>query len=293
MAEAELMVKEATPKKVMALASRKYTNEERIKKDEDELEKLLAEQKGEAKEEEEVKEAKEPEPTTAEEKTFKKRYGDLRRHSQQKETDLQEQINLLRTQLDSATKKQIKLPKSDEDIEEWTKQYPDIAAVVETIAIKKSKEQSKELEDRIKKINEMHDSATKEKAEVELLKIHPDFVDIRENDDFHNWAEEQPKWVQQALYENDDDAKSAARAIDLYKADMGISKKKVASSKDAAFATNTKASRSKPLSNDESSYLRESQVQQMSSAEYEKRSDEVMDAIRTGKFVYDVSGSAR
>ena len=293
MAEAEVMTKEATPKKLMALASRKYSIDDKIQNDQEELNKLLAEQKGESEEvKEEVKEAKEPEPTTAEEKTFKKRYGDLRRHAQQKETDLQEQINQLRTQLDSATKKQIKLPKSDEDIEEWTKQYPDIAAVVETIAIKKSREQAKDLEDRIKQIDEMQHSATKEKAEVELLRLHPDFAEIRESDDFHNWAEEQPKWVQQALYDNDTDAKSASRAIDLYKADKNIGKKK-ADTKDAAFATNTKSARTKPQTNDESSYLKESQVQKMSSAEYEKRADEVMEAIRTGKFVYDVSGSAR
>ena len=287
-AQAKVMVQDATPKKVMALASRKYSREDKIQKDQEELDQLIAVNKGEVKEE--VQE--EPEPTSAEEKTFKKRYGDLRRHTQQKEADLQEQINQLREQLDSATKKQIKLPKSDEDIEAWAKEYPDVAGIVETIAIKKSKEQSKELEDRIQKINEMQESATKEKAEVELLKIHPDFVDIREDDDFHNWAEEQPQWVQKALYENDDDAKSAARAIDLYKADRSIGKKKP-SSKDAALATNPKSTRTKPQTNEESTYLRESQVQKMSSQEYEKRADEVMEAIRTGKFIYDLSGSAR
>jgi len=289
MAEAEVMVQDATPKKVMALASRKYSRDDKIKKDEEELEQLIAENKGEVKEE---AEEQEPEPTSAEEKTFKKRYGDLRRHAQQKESDLQEQINQLKEQLDSATKKQIQLPKSDEDIEAWAKEYPDVAAIVETIAIKKSKEQSKELEDRIQKINEMQESATKEKAEVELLKLHPDFVDIREDDDFHNWAEEQPQWVQKALYENDNDAMSASRAIDLYKADRNISKKKT-SSKDAALATNPKSTRTKPQTNEESTYLRESQVQKMSSQEYERRADEVMEAIRTGKFIYDVSGSAR
>ena len=287
-AQANVMVKDATPKKVMALASRKYSRDDKMKKDEEELEQLIAENKGEVKEE--VQE--EPEPTSAEEKTFKKRYGDLRRHAQQKEADLQEQINQLRDQLDSATKKQIQLPKSDEDIEAWAKQYPDVAGIVETIAIKKSKEQSKELEDRIKKINEMQESATKEKAEVELLKLHPDFVDIREDDDFHNWAEEQPQWVQKALYENDDDAMSAARAIDLYKADRNIGKKKT-NSKDAALATNPKSARTKPQTNEESTFLKESQVQKMSSQEYERRADEVMEAIRTGKFIYDVSGSAR
>ena len=289
MAEAKVMVQDATPKKVMALASRKYSRDDKIKKDEEELEQLLAEQKGEVKEE---AEEQEPEPPSAEEKTFKKRYGALRRHAQQKEADLQSQIDQLRTQLDESTKKQIKLPKSDEDIEAWAKEYPDVAGIVETIAIKKSREQSKALEDKLKQIDEMQVSATKERAEVELLKLHPDFVDIREDDDFHNWAEEQPKWVQQALYENDNDAKSAARAIDLYKADRNIGKKK-STSKDAAFATNTKSSRTKPQTNDESSYLKESQVQKMSSQEYEKRADEVMEAIRTGKFVYDVSGSAR
>ena len=289
MAEAKVMVQDATPKKVMALASRKYSRDDKIKKDEEELEQLIAENKGEVKAE---AEEQEPEPTSAEEKTFKKRYGDLRRHAQQKEADLQTQIDQLRTQLDESTKKQIKLPKTDEDIEAWAKEYPDVAGIVETIAIKKSREQSKALEDRIKEIDEMQISATKEKAEVELLKLHPDFVDIREDDDFHNWAEEQPKWVQQALYENDNDAKSAARAIDLYKADRNIGKKK-STSKDAAFATNTKTSRTKPQTSDESSYMKESQVQKMSSQEYEKRADEVMEAIRTGKFVYDVSGSAR
>ena len=288
-AQANVMVKDATPKKVMALASRKYSRDEKIKKDEEELEQLIAENKGEVKEE---AQEQEPEPTSAEEKTFKKRYGDLRRHAQQKEADLQEQINQLKEQLDSATKKQIELPKSDEDIEAWTKKYPDVAGIVETIAIKKSKEQAKELEDRIQKINEMQESATKEKAEVELLKLHPDFVDIREDDDFHNWAEEQPQWVQKALYENDNDALSAARAIDLYKADKNIGKKKT-SSKDAALATNPKSTRTKPQTNEESTYLKESQVQKMSSQEYEKRADEVMEAIRTGKFIYDVSGSAR
>ena len=138
----------------------------------------------------------------------------------------------------------------------------------------------------------MREKTNRDRAEVELMTAHPDFADIRESDEFHNWAEEQPKWVQQALYDNDTDAKAASRAIDLYKADKGISKKK-SSNNDAAFATNTKSTRTKPQTNEESSYLKESQVQKMSSQEYEKRADEVMEAIRTGKFIYDVSGSAR
>ena len=49
----------------------------------------------------------------------------------------------------------MKLPKSDEDLETWAKEYPDVAGIVETIAIKKAKEQSQILEKRIKEIDEM------------------------------------------------------------------------------------------------------------------------------------------
>jgi hypothetical protein len=188
----------------------------------------------------------------------------------------------------------MKLPKSDEDIEQWASDYPDVAAIVETIAMKKAKEQSSAIEERLKVIDDMHNSATKEKAEATLMQMHPDFDEIRDSDDFHEWAEEQPKWVQDALYENDNDARSAARAIDLYKADRNISKDtKGKNDKGAAEAVAPKNKRSKPQSDEASTYLRESQIEQMSAQEYEKHADEIMDAIRSGKFIYDVSGSAR
>ena len=287
---AEIMAEEMQPQKKVAFANRKYTNEEKRKMEEDELEQMLKEQKGEV---EETEQPEEEEPTTAEEKTFKKRYSDLRRHQQKQAEEFKTELAELKRQLADATKKEMKLPKSDEDIETWAKDYPDVAAIVETIAMKKASEQSSALEERIKAIDEMQMSATKEKAEAELMRLHPDFDEIRDSDEFHEWAEAQPKWVQDALYENDNDARSAARAIDLYKADMGIGKKKPKSDKDAAKSVSTKNSRSKPQENEESSYLKESDVQRMSAAEYENRSDEVMEAIRSGKFIYDVSGSAR
>ena len=147
---------------------------------------------------------------------------------------------------------------------------------------------------RMKASDEMQLAATKEKAEAELMRLHPDFGDIRDSDDFHEWADEQPRWVQEALYENEDDAKSAARAIDLYKSDRNISKAKSSKNgKGAAEAVNTKNTRTKPQENEASSFLKESDVQKMSPQEYEKQSDEIMEAIRSGKFIYDISGSAR
>jgi len=290
MSEQQIMAEEMQSPKKVAFANRKYTNEERLKKEEEELEQLLAEQKGET---EQVEEPKEVEPKNAEERSFKKRYGDLRRHQQTKEKEYEDRINALEQQLTEATKSEFKLPKSDEDLDKWASQYPDVAAIVETIAMKKAKEQSADLEKRVKVIDEMRETAAREKAESELIKLHPDFSEIRDSDDFHEWAEEQPKWVQDALYENDQDAKSAARAIDLYKVDRGIGKKKSATSKDAARSVGTRNERSKPQSDPQGNAIRESDVQKMSAVEYEKKSDEIMEAIRTGNFIYDLSGSAR
>ena len=288
----DIMVKENTPKKTM-FVNRPYSQEERLKKDEEELARLVEEQKGEGKTSEEEVES-EAEPTSAEEKTFKKRYGDLRRHTQEKEQQFQKQLNDLKSQLDTATKKEMKLPKSDEDIEAWATEYPDVAKIVETIAMKKAMEQSKALEERVKVIDEMQLSAVKDKAEAQLLNLHPDFNEIRESDDFHSWADEQPKWVQDALYENDNDARSAARAIDLYKGDRGISKtNKTKSDKSAAKAVNTQGTRTNIDAAGNSNKIRESTVQKMSAKEYEKKSEQIMEAIRSGDFIYDISGNAR
>ena len=271
-----------------AFINKKYSNEDKLKKEEEELEQLLAEQKGEVEE-------PEPEPENAEEKSFKKRYGDLRRHQQEKEKELSAKIEALQTQLSEATKKEINLPKSDEDIEAWAEKYPDVAAIVETIAIKKAKEQAAVLEERVKAVDELQMTASREKAEAELLRYHPDFEDIRETDDFHNWVNEQPQSIQDALYENASDARTAARAIDLYKADKNITTKKKTKNtdKDAARSVNARNSRSKPDTSDSSKAILESDVQKMSAQEYEKMSDEIMEAIRTGTFVYDISGNAR
>ena len=288
-----IMAEEMQAPKKVAFANRKYTNEEKRKIEEEELEQLMKEQKGEVEQEVTAEPQEEAEPTTAEEKTFKKRYSDLRRHQQKQAEEFKAELDAMKRQLESATKKEMKLPKSDEDIETWAAEYPDVAAIVETIAMKKAAEQSTALEERMKVIDEMQTSATKEKAEAALMQMHPDFNEIRDSDDFHNWADEQPKRVQDALYDNDNDARSAARAIDLYKADMGISKSKPTKDKDAAKSVSTKNSRSKPQEDESSTYLKESQVQKMSPQQYEKMSDEIMEAIRSGKFIYDVSGSAR
>ena len=226
---------------------------------------------------------------SAEEKNFKKRYGDLRRHVQDKEQEWKIKFEKLEQQLNAATKNELVLPKSEQDIEAWAKKYPDVAGIVEAIADKKASERSADLDGRLKEIEELRTTAKREKAEAELAALHPDFNEIRKDDAFHNWAEAQPKWVQDALYENVEDAKSVARVIDLYKVDNGITTKRSSSADKGAAASVTTKRTTSPNHEESSNYLRESQVAKMSMKEYEKRADEIFEAQRKGKFIYDMS----
>lgn len=288
----EVVLEQKSQPTALAPFGKRNANRERIEREEEELKQLIdkKEEKPAASEEN----VDDDSDLSAEEKSFKKRYGDLRRHSQQQQLALQKQIDELRTQLTQSTEKQIKLPTSEDDLAKWAQTYPDVAKIVETIAIKKAKEQTASIEERFKALDEQEKLTAREKAELELMKIHPDFDTIRDTDDFHNWAEEQPKWVQQALYENDTDARAAARAIDLYKVDRNIGKAK-AKKEDtsAAQGIRTRSERSTPSGQDTEGVVYESQVAKMSSRQYEANEEAINKAMASGKFVYDLSGNAR
>jgi hypothetical protein len=162
-------------------------------------------------------------PAKAEDRVFKKRYDDLKKHYDSTINKHKEELQSLRTQLESNAK-QFVPPKSADELEAWRKEYPDVYDMVETIAMNKATTQTAELENKYKNLELQQEQIAKEKAEVELLKIHPDFHTLRQEDDFHEWAEQQDPTIQSWLYENTSNSKLAARAIDLYKMDRGISK---------------------------------------------------------------------
>jgi hypothetical protein len=244
---------------------------------------------GDTEQEEEPKAEAQEDGLSAEEKNFKKRYGDLRRHTQDKEKEFQAKLDKLEAQLQAATKNELVLPKSEDEVEAWAKKYPDVAGIVEAIADKKASERSSELDGRLKEIEELRTQARREKSESELMRLHPDFADIRADEAFHKWAEKQPKVYQDALYENAEDVQSVARVIDMYKSDNNIKTKKTVSTADKDAASSVKSKRTAVDANDSSSYLSESQVDKMSIQEYEKRQEEIMDAQRKGKFIYDIT----
>ena len=118
--------------------------------------------------------------------------------------------------------------------------------------------------------------------------MHPNFAQIRQDSASHDWVQLQPAVIQDALYKNNTDARAAARAIDLYKVDTKISK---STNKLAAQAVGRRSRTQAPASNNFK--YSESVVEKMSSTDFAKHEEAIMEAMSSGKFLYDLSGAAR
>lgn len=274
---------ENTPKPVSFISRNSAINDKRVSELEDEIRQLEGQATAP---EEKVVAPPEDEGLTKEDKNWKKRYSDLRSHQQKEAAQFRKEIEELKNDLKANT--ETALPKTREEVEAWVKKFPDVARIVKQLARGEAAEETRVLEERMKEFDKIRVDTEIEKAKNALLKIHPDFVELSQTEEFHDWLDEQPSWMQNAMYE-ELDVKGAARVMDLYKADNKIRPK---TAKDAALVITTQ-SRSAPPSNAGQGGFSESQVQKMSMVEYAKNEEAIYEAIRNGKFVYDLSGAAR
>ena len=119
---------------------------------------------------------------------LKKRYGDLRRHTQQLIQQKDQEISAVKQQLDTAAKGQIKFPKTDDEIDQWSQKYPDFALIVDSITRKRANEAMEEGDKRLAGLKQLETKLTRKDAEQQLVQVHPDFHDIRQDQSFHDWV---------------------------------------------------------------------------------------------------------
>ena len=214
---------------------------------------------------------------------YKKRYDDLKRHYDTKLNEFKKREEELIRQ----AVPEYKAPKTAEELEQFKTKYPDVFEVVETVAHMQSESKAKVLEERLSKLQEREQEISQQEAEKRLRERHPDFDDVRNSDDFHKWAKEQPSSIQSWIYENTDDADLASRAIDLFKRDLGIDvpKKETKSSsktKSAADMVSTKTTAVEPKSE---KVWSEREIAAMSMDEFDKYESEISEAMQQGRIV--------
>lgn len=258
-------------------------------------------------EDDEVVEAEDPSqeeatPETQEEASFakppegsdtdyKKRYDDLKRHYDTKlEEWKKERDELAQAQQagrDSGLK-QTELPKNAEELEAFKQKYPDVYAVVETISTMQAETRLNSLKGEIEQLKGREKELEVQSAYKELLHAHPDFENLKTDEKFLVWLDEQPSSIADGIYKNSTDSKWAIRVVDLYKADVGISKKR-RTSKDADPAIAVTKTSSKDVIGEatpDKKLWKASEIGRMKPWEFEKLEAELDSARAEGRIDY-------
>jgi len=214
---------------------------------------------------------------------YKKRYDDLKKHYDSKLNEFKSREEELLGQVTP----EYTAPKTPEELEAFKNQYPDVFEVVETVAHLQSESKAKVLEERLSKLQDREEQLIQQESEKRLLENHPDFDDIRNSDDFHEWAKEQPEAIQDWIYKNATDADLASRAIDLFKKDIGLDtpKRKRSSSKKTSSAADMVSTKTTSVEPTQEKIWSEKEIAAMSMAEFDKHESEISEAMQQGRII--------
>ena len=265
------------------LYKNKYREE--VDKDDDEEVEAKAEDVGtqqEATQQEGFVETKQEESP---EHDYKKRYDDLKKHYDNKLQEWKSEKEALKTTAEQMDlDPSIKLPKSPDELEEFKGKYPDVYAVVQTVAAMQAQEQSEGLKKELETIKGREKEMEVQSAYKVLLAAHPDFNDIRNNEKFLLWLDEQPTSISEGITKNNTDSKWAIRVLDLYKADSGLKTKSNKSNASAAEAVRTPSSREVPTDRNANKKIwKMSDIARLKSWEFEKLEKEIDQARAEGR----------
>jgi hypothetical protein len=270
------------------------THKSRIEQDEQELAELIALEKQKLEATKNEKDESNEEPRQRDEKSndqktesvlegnvWEKRYKDAQRYI----TKLKGEIEVVKKHGQPLQE----APKTKEEIEAWMQKYPDVAAIVKTIAREQASENSRDIREQMEKLEEMRTEAIIAKTEAAIVRVHPDYFEIKDDSEFHKWAEDLPTAMQAVLYDTIDDPKGVSKIISLYKAESGTS---LNSDPDraAASAVSRKGAKSEGTTSTRNYDYTESQLAAMSDDEFARQHDKIMEARRLNRIKMDISG---
>ena len=238
-----------------------------------------------------VIEAQPDDDLDAEEKTFKQRYADLRRLTQKLQDDMKELKTTNKTleQKAEATPAWIP-PKTDEELDAFAAENPEAFALFESIAHKRASAEVEKYKNLEEEMVNLKQKSAEEKAITIIRERHPDWDDIRVDENFHDWVGEQTEQIRSWVYDNATDGALAARVLDLYKLDQGITSggTKKSAKKDemkAAAAALVKTTDRGSNKSQEKRTFKRSEIARMKPQEYEALEKEIEAAQRDGRII--------
>ena len=234
------------------------------------------------------KEAAPEQETQSGNTNYKKRYDDLKKHYDQKIADFKQkelQLTAAATEMQPAYAP----PKTQEELESFREQYPDLYETVETVAHLQSEQQMEVLRTKMSVMEEREAVIQRQEAEQTLKSKHPDFEEIRGDDKFHEWAKTQPEAIQDWIYNNPNDVNLAIKAIDYYKMENGIQtkpKQKTRNSQSSkSSAADMVSTRTTQIAAKEPKIWSQREISKLSMAQFDKNESDIDAAIMEGRIV--------
>jgi flagellar motility protein MotE (MotC chaperone) len=214
---------------------------------------------------------------------YKKRYDDLKRHYDKKLEEWKKE----REGLEAANKVSdtgVEVPTTPEEITEFKQKYPDVYKVVESVASMQAEQRAGDLRGEIDSLKKREEDLIVQSAYKELTTLHPDFNEIKTDEKFLEWLDQQPQSISDGIYKNNKDARWASRVLDLYKADVGMTKEPRKTNKSAAQAV--KSTKAKEIVTDTDAnkkVWKGSDIAKMKPWEFEKFEKEIDLARQEGR----------
>ena len=222
---------------------------------------------------------------------FKKRYDDLKRHydSKLKEWRGKEEEYIARLASSTVHRPTDDFPSDGLNLDNFKQQYPDMYDAIHKISSSQAEARVKDMEAELGSIKEREKKLEKQKAYQELLRLQPDFEELKSSEDFTSWLQDQPSTISDGVYNNATDARWAARVVDLYKADKGLTKKPTRSRKkeDAALSVSTPAAKQVATTAGDKRVWKASEIGKMKPWEFEKAEAELDAARAEGRIDYN------
>ena len=217
---------------------------------------------------------------------YKKRYDDLKRHYDQKVSEFKQKEEELQAAARSV-QPAYEPPRSEEELEAFKQEYPDLYSTVESVAHMQSQRQVADLESQLQSMRQREAEILRRDAETTLKERHPDFEDLRGSEEFHEWAKEQPEQIQSWIYENPDNVTLASKAIDLYKLENGITqtKSQPKQQRPQGSAADMVSTKTTSIDAKQPKIWTEREIAAMSLDQFDKFEEEIKQAMIEGRVV--------
>ena len=236
----------------------------------------------------------EPEPVQADtveedkaysQPNYKKRYDDLKKHYDSRLSEFKQREQELIAEA-TANRPEYQAPKTAEELEQFKAEYPDVYEVVETVAHLQSEDKVASLQQRLDALQERETEILKREAEKDLMAKHPDFTELRNSEEFHQWAEAQPEEIKDWIYNNPNNASLASKAIDLFKMENGITPINSSQNKsERSSAADMVSTKTTTVDEKQPKIWTQQEIAALPMAEYDRLEKEIDKAVEEGRVI--------